>query len=145
MVSQGPWFTYNHWMGSTSTDNSGILSDIFNFVSREFNSFMTNTTGLEHPLLLLLSLPFNSRVLGTVNIPGTLDDSEFSREASLVESEAPCSQKILPQIFMTPIWTIRQNERDAKYSWRKHIKKVVASSEEGELYFLGFYHPFCWL
>ena len=81
-------------MGSTSAGNSGIISGVFNFVSREFESFITNATGSVRPLLVLLFRPFNSRVLGTVNIPSTF--GLFYR-LRLLEG-GPSSQEILPQI-----------------------------------------------
>jgi hypothetical protein len=54
-----------------ASTNTGILSGVFNFVSREIESFIANATGSVRRLLVPL-LRLYSRVLGTVNIPGTL-------------------------------------------------------------------------
>ena len=62
-------------------------------------------------------------------------DSDFSREASLVEGEAPVLRSF-HNSKQTQSGSSAKNEREAKNSRRKRIKKVVASPEEGELYFL---------
>jgi hypothetical protein len=63
-------------------------------------------------------------------------DSDFSREALLVEREAPFLRGSFHNSKQPQSQPSAKNEREAKNSRRKRIKKVVASSEEGELYFL---------
>ncbi|KAF8802427.1 hypothetical protein BYT27DRAFT_7235351 [Phlegmacium glaucopus] len=106
-------------MGSAGTGDSGILSNVFNFVSREFESFIANATGSE---------PSTSRVLLNDSI-----DSDFSREASPVERETPSPRKSTRKAKQPQSDPSAENEREAKTSRRKRIKKVVASSEEDDL------------
>ena len=60
-------------------------------------------------------------------------ESDFSREASLVEGEAPVLRRSFHNSKQLQSEPFAKNEREAKNSRRKRIKKVVASSE-GKLY-----------
>ena len=70
-------------------------------------------------------------------------DSDFSREASLVERGAPVLRRSFYKSIQPQSEPSAENEREAKKSRRNRIKKVIASSEEGELYSLDVYHSFC--
>lgn len=69
-------------------------------------------------------------------------DSDLSREPSPLEINPTSLRKSTPKAKPPQVDPSAKSEREAENERRKRIKKVVASSEEGELYSRVLYCSF---